>query len=122
MNVAEPEPPADVVAVRADWRRWFLVCQTAHYVIGGAGTFGALLLARPTAALEPYTSGLAMAVAACTAAMAFSKTSEKAWAFLTAWRLLGKASDDFRSGRIDAAALRDEKNKCELDILGKKVL
>ena len=109
MNVSEPDVPAEVVAILAVWYRWFRVCQTLHYAIGIAGTVGAVLLARPPDALKPYSTALALMVAASSATTAFFKSSEKARAYLTAWRILGKATDDFRSGRIDVAALRDEK-------------
>ncbi len=115
------EIPKDVLDRHASWYRWFLVCHVGHFVIGIVGTVGAIVLTYPPL-LKEYNSAVALVVAACSATMAFIKISAKARAFIAAWRILGKAIDDFRSGRIDAASLRDVKNKCEMEILGDHAL
>jgi hypothetical protein len=114
----DPELLEEMVEVRRSWFRWFGLYNVIHHVVGGASVVGAVLLGSKQPFVEIYASYISIAVAVCTATVTYYQASSKARAFNTAWRVLGKAVDDYKSHRLGAPELRDARNKCESDILG----
>ncbi len=117
---APSRPIPDDIADRMNaWLYWHRRWQQIHFIIGGASTLLAVVVASKPAALEPYNSTLTLAVAVCAATVTFFKTSSKASAFITAWRIMDAACDDFRSDPTFTEAQLRKAKKTGEDIISK---
>lgn len=101
------------------WLFWHRRWQQIHFVIGGASTILAVTLASKPPALEAYSSTLSLAVAVCAATVTFFKTSFKASAFITAWRIMDGACDDFRTDLTFTEVQLRKAKKTGEDIISK---
>ena len=113
--------PIDIVELRASWFRWYKIWSGIHHTVGGTSVIGAVLVASKIEFIQQYASLLSVAVAVCSATVTYYQTSAKARSFISAWRLLGKAIDDFiTDDKFTEKQLRDVKNRCEFELIAPK--
>lgn len=82
--------PEQVLALLTAWWRAFWVWNAIHYTLGLTATIGTVSIAANTSTAYDHQS-LGVVVAICTAIITFSKASDKANAYIRAWRIVNTA-------------------------------